>query len=160
VSGRLFAVVVAAALSLVLAAPAMASEQRPTLAELESETVCPVCGSTVDQSNAPIADRMRAFMRERIAAGDTKSEIKAALVAQFGQRVLAAPPKEGFNLLAWVLPFVGLVGGAIVLGAVAWRWARRDRRPTEAQPDLSVNGQRPLEPELERRLDDALARFD
>ena len=69
--------------------------------------MCPTCKTTLDQSSAPIADRIRQFISARIAAGDTKSEIKRKLVAQFGPAVLAEPSKHGFNLLAWVLPFVG-----------------------------------------------------
>ncbi len=98
---RAVLVVVAA---LVLAGGAAASEERPTLEELERELVCPTCNTTVAMSNAPIADRMRAFIRARIAAGDTKSEIKAELVDEFGEEVLAAPPARGFNVLAWALP--------------------------------------------------------
>ena len=140
--------------ALVLAAPAGASEQRPTAAELESELVCPVCESTLDTSNAPVALRMKAFIRERIAAGDTKSEIKAALVDQFGQAVLAVPPKRGFELVAWLLPLAGLALGAVVVGLLAWRWshARGGDEPPE--------GGEPLDPELERRLDDELAHFE
>ena len=104
---------------------ALASEQHPTQAELEGELVCPTCKSTLDQSNAPIATRMKEFVRTRIAAGDTKSEIKDQLVAQFGKGVLAAPERKGFDLLAWVLPVVGLLGGAAVLTVLAWRWTRR-----------------------------------
>ena len=104
---------------------ALASEQHPTQAELEGELVCPTCKSTLDQSNAPIATRMKQFVRSRIAAGDTKSEIKEQLVAQFGKGVLAAPERSGFDLLAWVLPIVGLLGGAAVLTVLAWRWTRR-----------------------------------
>ena len=141
--------------ALVLAAPAAASEQRPTASELESELVCPVCDTTLDVSNAPIALRMKAFIRRRIAAGDTKSEIKAALVEQFGPAVLAEPRKRGFELLAWVLPLAGLALGAVVVGALAWRWSRI-RGDDEGSPD---GGDR-LDPELERRLDDELARFD
>ena len=144
-----------AAAALLLAAPALASERHPTLAELEGEVMCPVCHTTLDQSDSPIAQRMKQFIKGRIAAGDTKSEIKAKLVANFGQAVLAAPPKKGFNLLAWVLPFAGVGAGAVVLGALAWRWSRARVRdePGEAQAA-------PLDPELERRVDEALARFD
>ena len=113
------------ALALVLAPAALASEERPTQAELEGELVCPTCHTTLDQSNAPVALRMKAFVRQRIAAGDTKSEIKGQLVAQFGKGVLAAPEKKGFDLLAWVLPIVGLVVGAGVLSVLLWRWTRR-----------------------------------
>jgi cytochrome c-type biogenesis protein CcmH len=149
-----------ALVSLVLGAPALASESRPTRAELEAELICPTCQGPLDQSDAPIAQRMKSFIAARIAAGDTKSEIKAALVAQFGEGVLAAPPKRGFNLLAWLLPLVGVAGGAAVLGVLAWRWSRRSARPDPAGAKPSWNGQRALEPELERRVDDALARFE
>jgi cytochrome c-type biogenesis protein CcmH len=145
------------AATLALAAPALASEERPTPAELESELVCPVCDSTLDTSNAPVAIRMKQIIRERIAQGRTKSEIKAELVAQFGTGVLATPPKEGFDLLAWVLPLVGLAVGAAAVGGLAWRWSRRrdddgDGGAPPAGPELDA--------ELERRLDRELARFE
>jgi cytochrome c-type biogenesis protein CcmH len=142
-----------ALLALVLAAPAAASEERPTASELESELVCPVCESTLDTSNAPVALRMKAFIRERIVAGDRKSEIKAALVDQFGPAVLAVPPKRGFELVAWLLPLAGLALGAVVVGALAWRWSHS--RSGEEPPEGG-----PLDPALERRLDDELARFE
>ena len=148
---KLLALVAAA---LVLAAPAAASERHPTLAELEAEVICPTCQTTLDQSNSPIAQRMKEFIKRRIAAGDTRSRIKARLVANFGESVLAAPPKKGFNLLAWVLPFVGLGAGAVALGVLAWRWSRSRQRDEPVEPEAA------LDPELERRVDDALAQFD
>lgn len=112
-------------LALTIAPAAIASEQHPTQSELEGELVCPTCNTTLDQSNAPIALRMKQFVRTRIAAGDTKSEIKDQLVAQFGKGVLAAPEQSGFDLLAWVLPIAGLLAGGAVLTVLAWRWTRR-----------------------------------
>ena len=141
--------------ALVLAAPALASDRHPTLGELEGEVMCPTCKTTLDQSTAPIADRIRQFISARIAAGDTKREIERKLVAQFGPAVLAEPSKHGFNLLAWVLPFVGLGLGAVVLGFLAWRWSRA-REPAIAGAGATVR----LDPELERRVDEELARFD
>ena len=97
---------------------------------------------------------MKAFIRERIAAGDTKSEIKASLVDQFGPAVLAEPPKKGFELVAWLLPLAGLVLGVVVVGLLAWRWSHArggDEPPGQAEP---------LDPALERRLDDELARYE
>jgi cytochrome c-type biogenesis protein CcmH len=117
--------VVGILLALALAPAALASEEHPTQAELEGELVCPTCHTTLDQSNAPVALRMKAFVRERIAAGDTKSQIKDRLVAQFGKGVLAAPETEGFDLLAWVLPVAGLLAGGAVLSFLLWRWTRR-----------------------------------
>jgi cytochrome c-type biogenesis protein CcmH len=111
--------------ALALAPVAFANEQHPTQAELEGELVCPTCHTTLDQSNAPVAERMKQFVAQRIAAGDTKSEIKSVLVAQFGRGVLAAPEKEGFDLLAWVLPFAAVLVGGAVLTVLLWRWTRR-----------------------------------
>jgi cytochrome c-type biogenesis protein CcmH len=140
--------------AIAFALPAAASNERPTLAELETELMCPTCHTTLDQSSAPVADRMRAFIRARIAAGDTKQEIKDRLVAQFGEQVLASPPRSGFNLLAWVLPPVGVILGAGVLAVLAVRWSRSRARERAELETVT------LEPDVERRLDDELARFD
>jgi cytochrome c-type biogenesis protein CcmH len=141
-------------LALVLAAPAAASERHPTLGDLEGQVMCPTCKTTLDQSQAPIANRIRRFISARIAAGDTESEIKAKLVAQFGPAILAEPSKHGFNLLAWVLPFVAVGVGAAALGWLAWRWSRG------RESAVAPTGGPPLEPELEQRVDEELARFD
>ena len=111
--------------ALTFVAPALASEAHPTQAELEGELICPTCDTTLDQSNAPVARRMKVFISRRIAAGDTKSEIKQKLVAQFGKGVLAAPQREGFDLLAWVIPLAGLAIGALAVSVLLWRWTRR-----------------------------------
>jgi cytochrome c-type biogenesis protein CcmH len=138
--------------ALALAAPAFASERHPTLSELEGQVMCPTCHTTLDESSSAIARRMKGFISARIAAGDTRSEIKRKLVAQFGTAVLAAPPRKGFDLLAWWLPFAGLALAGGLVSIAAWRWARG--RGPAAEPAAA------LEPELERRLDEELARFD
>ena len=89
-----------------------------------------------------------------------KASIKAALVSEFGTGILAAPPKKGFNLLAWVLPFAGLALAAVLVGGVAWRASRHGRGRASVPADTSLNGHKPLDPEAERRLDEELARFD
>lgn len=135
-----------------VAGAAVASERHPTLAELQGEVMCPICHTTLDQSNSLAARRIEAFIAARIRAGDTKSEIKAKLVAQFGPAILAAPPRRGFDLLAWWLP---IALGALVLAAAAYRWSRVPvPAPAAAAAAEAIN------PALERRLDDELARFD
>jgi cytochrome c-type biogenesis protein CcmH len=147
---------VLALVALVLAAPAAASERHPTLGELEGQLMCPICeGETLAQSDSPAAVRIKAYIERRISQGATRSEIKQELVDQWGTRILAAPPRHGFDLLAWLLPIVGVLGGAAVLGALAWRWSR-SREPS-AQWTLTA---RPLGPEDERRVDEELRRFD
>jgi cytochrome c-type biogenesis protein CcmH len=123
----------------------------PNAADLEAEVVCPVCETTLDQSNAPVAERMKLYIRERIAAGDTEQEIKDALVREFGPGVLATPEKSGFGLLAWLLPLAILVVGAVVVGLLVRTWSRGRGETLE---EVS------LDPELERRVDEELARFE
>jgi cytochrome c-type biogenesis protein CcmH len=147
------ALAVAAALAFALASPALASERHPSLAELEGEVMCPTCHTTLDESNSAIAQQIKAFIRVRIAQGQTKSQIESQLVDNFGPSILAAPPKRGWDLLAWALPLGGLGLGAIVLGILAWRWTRDRDRP-------APGGGARLDPEVERRLDAELARFD
>jgi cytochrome c-type biogenesis protein CcmH len=145
--------------ALVLAAPAVASEQHPTLPELEGQLMCPICeGETLAQSDSAPAQQIKAYIQRRIDQGATRSQIKHELVVMWGQRILAAPPRHGFDLLAWLLPIVGVLGAAAVLGVLAWRWTR-EREPEPAPQRWSLNGH-PLGPDEERRLDEELARFD
>ena len=125
--------------------------QRASLADLEGEVMCPVCNTTLDQSSSAEARQIEAFISRRIAAGDTKQQIEDKLVADYGPQILAAPPTKGFDLLAWLLPIAGLLIGALAVGGLAWRWSRR-REPVPAAVRL--------DPALERRVDDELARFE
>jgi cytochrome c-type biogenesis protein CcmH len=147
VTGRILAAVLGV---LVLCGGASAAGP-PKAADLEAELVCPVCETTLDQSTAPVAERMKTYIRVRVAAGDTEQEIKDALVAEFGPGVLATPPEGGFGLLAWLLPLAALVAGAAVVGVLLRAWSRR-RAPRDDP--------RVLDPELDRLVDEELARFD
>ena len=145
------AVIATALVVLAAAAPVAAA---PSPADLEAELVCPTCDTTLDQSNAPVAQRMKQLIRQRLAAGWSEAEIKADLVDQFGPGVLAEPRKSGFDLLAWLLP-LGLLGaGALGVGVVAWGWSRRRDGPGDGGAAAA------LDPELERRLDAELERYD
>ena len=134
---------------LALGVAGVATAAPPREADLESELVCPVCKTTLDQSDSPVANRMKAYIRARIEAGWSAQRIKDSLVAQFGPGVLAKPPKGDFGLLAWVLPLVVLGAGALVVAILVWSWSRRRAPPAE-----------PLDPALERRVDEELARFE
>jgi len=147
-------------LALVLAAPAAASERHPTLPELEGQLMCPICeGETLAQSSSPAAQRIKIYIQRRIDQGATRSQIKDELVRQWGSRILAAPPRHGFDLLAWLLPLIGVLVALPVIGFLAWRWTKAREEPAADPPPWALNGH-PLEPDLERRLDEELARFD
>jgi cytochrome c-type biogenesis protein CcmH len=137
--------------ALAAAAPASAAcVKHPSLASLEGQIMCPTCHTTLDQSDSAIAKRIEAYIVRRSSQGATDCQIKRELVDQFGEAILAAPPRKGFDLLVWWLPIGGIVVAAVAIGAGVWRWSRaRDPEPPER-----------LDPELERSVDDALAGFD
>jgi cytochrome c-type biogenesis protein CcmH/NrfF len=132
--------------------PAFAgAETRASLPDIEDEVMCTICGTLLEESDSPQADRERALIRSLIAQGKDKDQIKDALVAQYGDRVLATPSGHGFDLLAWLVPGLGilLAGGAIGYFAI-----RRAGRPSTE----------PAEPALDSaersRLDEDMARYD
>jgi cytochrome c-type biogenesis protein CcmH len=142
-------------LAAILLLGAAAPEPKTTLPDVEDEVMCPICGTALNLSGAPQADRERAFIRRLIAAGKTKDEIKDALVAQYGREVLAEPRKSGFDLTAWLVP-----GAAILLAAVGIALGLRRWRRAARVTDRSPGGDPPLEPAEAERLDADLARYD
>jgi cytochrome c-type biogenesis protein CcmH/NrfF len=132
-------------------------EPETTLPDVEDEVMCPICGTALNLSGAPQADRERAFIRRQIAAGKTKDEIKNALVAQYGTEVLAEPQRSGFDLTAWLVPVAATLVAAlgIAIGLRRWRRAGGDG----GGPPASGGGA-PLEPAEAERLEADLARYD
>ena len=76
--------------------------------------MCPVCpAETIDQAEVEISFQMRKVVREMLSQGSSRDEILDFFVERYGKDILAAPPKSGANLVAWLLP-VGGVGAALV----------------------------------------------
>jgi cytochrome c-type biogenesis protein CcmH len=146
-----------AALALALPAAAAAQEPQTSLPDIEDEVMCPICGVTLElATEAPQAIQEREFIRERIAEGQTKDQIKDALVAEFGPEVLAVPEAEGFDLAAWLVPGAVIVvaGGAIFIGLRRWRRDGGGRDGGPAEPHEPG-----LDPEESKRLNADLARY-
>ena len=117
------------ALALAIAPPALAQEPQTTLPDVEDEVMCPVCGTTLElASDSQQAIREREFIRGLIADGRSKEEIKDALVAEFGDEVLALPDDEGFDLAAWLVPGLAIVAAAIAIFVALRRWRRASDR--------------------------------
>jgi cytochrome c-type biogenesis protein CcmH/NrfF len=143
--------------ALALAGPAAAAcaHPRASLPFLEGQIMCPTCHTTLDQSDAPAAERIKAHIQERIDQCWTTKQIEDELSSpeMFGPGILAAPPHKGFDLLAWWLPLGGIILAAALVGLGVWRWTRvRDDDPPAASG--------PEDPETERQLDELLARLD
>ena len=141
------AVTLALALSLPAAAHAHAGKHRTTLSELEAEVMCPTCGTTLQLANSPLAERQRAFILARVERNQTKAQIKAALVAEFGEQVLADPPRRGFATAVYVVPLSTLAVVLLVVMVSIRRW-RRSRPPAEPAPSLSDAERARLDEEL------------
>ncbi len=112
------------------AALGLASGAQPatedTVREIAAQLRCVVCQTlSVADSPSETAHQMRAIIRERLAAGDTPEQVKAYFVEKYGLWILLSPPRQGFNLLVWVVPFVGLLLGLGLVGLAVRRWSRR-----------------------------------
>ena len=157
---RAWIAAVATVTALVLtAAAAAAGCAKTSVSDLEDEVMCPVCGTSLGLAReAPLARRERAYIARLVASCRSKDEIKAALVDEFGDNVLALPSKDGFNLSAYVAPLLAmlLAGAAIVVALARWRRAGASasaRRAALGSPGL-------LDPTDVMRLDEELRRED
>ncbi len=130
-----------------------AATVRFSQAELEGELMCPTCGEALDMSHAPVADRIRAYVADRRAAGWTKKQTKDALVAQFGPSVLATPPNDARGNLIWAIPVVAVSFG-VAIRVVALRRRRRAAGTTPSDPATA------LPADEDERVRTALARYD
>ena len=128
------AAIALASYSIALATPAVTTAQdtapareapKTNLADIADEVMCVVCGVPLELAlEAPQAEAERAFIRRQIAQGQTKDEIKDALVAEYGENVLAVPGTEGFDLAAWLIPIAAFLTAALAIGLALRRWRR------------------------------------
>jgi cytochrome c-type biogenesis protein CcmH len=144
------------ALAALGAAPAVAAAcPRASLPDIEDEVMCTICGTPLNISESASAADERAFIRERIAACDTKQQIKDKLVVQYGDEVLALPKDKGFNRAAYLVPIAAVLAALAALAYAVPRWRRR-----RGADDGDGSEAAPMAPGDARRLDDELARFD
>jgi cytochrome c-type biogenesis protein CcmH len=152
---RVTAILLAALL--LAAAPAAAraacAQPRASLPAIEGQVMCLVCGVPLSLADSPQASRERDFINGMIDNCQTTQQIKTALVAQYGPRVLALPKDSGFNAAVYIVPVLALVLGAgLAVVAVRW-WSSRgptDPAPLAATPSRADS----------RRLDAEMARWD
>jgi cytochrome c-type biogenesis protein CcmH len=123
--------------------------------EVAKELWCPLCsGVRLDACELKACDQMRDMIAEQLEEGQEKQQIKDYFLEQYGPQVLGEPPLEGFNLLAWILPFVAMVGG----GVFVWR---RTRSMVSSGPQEPVIPASPTPgDEYNQRLDEELKRYD
>lgn len=118
------------------------------------ELWCPLCsGVRLDVCELKACEQMKEVIAIKLDEGENTASIRDYFVGQYGPQVLGEPPLEGYNWLAWLLPFVALGAGGYFL----WTTVRRMARPTAlsvaqaaANPTLSAEDQRKLVEELKR----------
>ncbi|MGH7366778.1 MAG: cytochrome c-type biogenesis protein [Candidatus Rokuibacteriota bacterium] len=138
---RALAAVLLAAVVLAAGSPlAAAPVSEETVHEVAAQLRCVVCQSlSVADSPSETAHQMKAIIRERLAAGESPEQVKAYFVDKYGLWILLAPPRQGFNLLVWVVPFVALAAGLVLVLVLARRWSRRAAAaPAAARPDAAM----------------------
>ena len=137
-------IVVALGMSPLAAAAASLEEQAQGLA---AELRCPVCQNlSVADSPSEMANQMRDLIREKLRSGESPDQVRAYFVSRYGEWILLAPKRQGFNWVAWLLPFGAILAGACAIGWVVRRGTARGRSRHEAE--LS-----PLDPRYARRLE-------
>lgn len=149
------AVGIALTLALIGAGPATAAAPQTSVSAISSEVMCPVCGTLLELAEAPQAQREKAFIARLVAAGRTKEQIKNALVAEYGEEVLAVPRGSGFELSAYLVPVVAFLIAVAALGLGVVRW----RRTVEPAVSGGTASDGPSAEDRER-LDADIARYD
>jgi cytochrome c-type biogenesis protein CcmH len=151
-ASRALALTLALVALLAPAASGFRPQPRASLPDIEDEVMCPICGTLLELSESPQADRERVFIRKLIAEGRSKQQIKDALVAEYGRSVLATPQGSGFDLTAYLVPIAAflLAATALVIGVRRWRRSGRREEPEPTAP----------RGEDAERLESDLARYD
>jgi len=145
------------ALLLALLAPAAAIAAvapRASLVDIENEVMCVTCKIPLNIAEGPQPNREREFIRGLIDQGRTKAEIKTALVAEYGENVLALPDGGGIGLTAYLVPLalLAVFAGGLVVLVPRWR-ARTSAVTDDGEPGPALGSADAT------RLDDDLARY-
>lgn len=127
--------------------------------EIEENLICQDgCGMILSACENQTAEYMRKIIVDRLTKGQSKAEIMSYFVSIYGDKVLAAPPAKGFNITAWVTPFIALLGGILLVYFFLEKWIfngrlesmEQERETTPELPDLS---------EYEDKLDEELKKY-
>lgn len=109
---------------------------------IDGMLMCPVCpAETIGQAQVEISRQMRRLVREKLSQGASRQEILDFFQDRYGTDILAAPPKSGVNLVAWVVPVLGMLGalaaGLLVIRSMARKGAGEAVNETAMDEDLA-----------------------
>lgn len=131
--------------------------EQPTVDGIAGKLSC-YCGTcphlVVSQCGCSKADEIKSEIKKMIGQGMSEEQIIQNFIAEHGQTVLAAPPRSGFNLTAWMLPFLAFLAGGFVL----FTFLKRQQRPPDDPPPGSSHKSEKSEADEQyrQRLNDEL----
>src|SRR5574337_180921 len=157
VNNRPQRVVVRLLLTIILgvwASEALAGSLEEQTLRLAAELRCPVCQNlSVADSPSEMATQMREVIHEKLKNGESPDQIRNYFVSRYGEWILLSPARQGFNWLAWLLPFVAILGGGVVIGLTIRRSIGRSHRSDAGQS-------RPADPRYTDRLEAELKEWE
>jgi len=130
--------------------------------DVADELMSPACpGRTLINCTSGQSEQLRELIRQKVAQGESKAAIVRYFVDIYGEEILAAPPKEGFALAAWLLPLFVLLNGAGLIIVLTLRWTR-NRVPVEHDTPVPIDNSTtsaatetaPYRQRLQRELDE------
>lgn len=128
--------------------------------EVAKDLWCPLCnGVRLDACELKACEQMRDLIAEQLAEGQDKEQIKNYFVEQYGPQVLGEPPLEGFNWLAWILPFLALGGGGVFLWRTVQRMIAASPQEVAVGSQASIPKDSTTPGEYARRLEEELKRY-
>lgn len=123
--------------SFIIALPALAGLE----SEIQNSLICPACfsdGMTVAACNDSTAQQIKADITKQLAEGKTKDQILEGYVKQYGEKILTNPPKKGFNIMAWVIPFIGIFLGGVLIYIGLSQWVKKPKKVKEKIKETTV----------------------
>jgi cytochrome c-type biogenesis protein CcmH len=147
----LAAVIVLAATTLHASGQTATPVNEDVVHEVAVQLRCVVCQNlSVADSPSEMASQMRAIIRERLAAGESPAEVQRYFVERYGEWILLAPPRRGFNLLVWLLPLAAVLAGLAAAAMLIRRWTRRARTAPTSPVAVDAAMSERIRRELER----------
>ncbi|MCL5735345.1 MAG: cytochrome c-type biogenesis protein CcmH [Actinobacteria bacterium] len=166
--GRLVLVAATVSLPLLvavfLASAPVSAQAAPPVSSVSDKIICQ-CGCNAVLSQCPHEEcgwgvPAKQFIAQELDKGRTPAQLMQYYVSQYGEKILAAPTKRGFNLAAWLTPFVALIVGGVAVYFLVTTWTSKRHLAREPEPGSIEESPDEMRPELIRQMEDELREFD
>ncbi len=129
-----------------------------TVSSISNQLICQ-CGCTLVLANCThdgcmSRDTMTTLIKQKLAQGQSEEQIIQFFVAQYGEQVLAEPPKRGFNLVAWIAPFAAILAGGGIIYILIRKWVRQGRQSQSMGMLETEEGDDEYQHQLEEELEE------